>query len=98
MEHSDELIILFLFEIYLFQTRRTISKDLVIEDDQKQPMSALIVFAESIRFLKDHFLTSNQVSGFNFENKDVHYVLTIPAIWEDRAKQFMRKAAEQVNV
>ena len=28
---------------------------------------------------------------------DVHWVLTVPAIWDDAAKQFMREAAEKVN-
>jgi hypothetical protein len=27
---------------------------------------------------------------------DIHWVLTVPAIWKDNAKQFMREAAQQV--
>jgi hypothetical protein len=29
---------------------------------------------------------------------DIHWVLTVPAIWKDNAKQFMREAAQQVFV
>lgn len=30
--------------------------------------------------------------------EDVKFVLTVPAIWTDRSKQFMRVAAIQVNI
>lgn len=70
----------------------------MIEDEQGKPMSALIVFAESIRYLKDQFLQNTQVQGLKFDpNNDIHWVLTVPAIWTDRAKQFMREAAKQVS-
>jgi hypothetical protein len=31
------------------------------------------------------------------EPKDIRWVLTVPAIWSDAAKQFMRKSANLVN-
>jgi hypothetical protein len=31
-----------------------------------------------------------------FSNDDIHWVLTVPAIWDLKAKQFMRDAAEKV--
>jgi len=37
--------------------------------------------------------------GFRFTNvvdQDYHWVITVPAIWVDGAKQFMREAAEMV--
>lgn len=33
-----------------------------------------------------------------FTNDDFHWVLTVPAIWDLKAKQFMRDAAEKVHV
>ena len=54
-------------------------------------MLALEVFGESIRYLKDHAL--RQLDG---PDKDIQWVLTVPAIWDDSAKQFMRLAAEKV--
>jgi len=35
--------------------------------------------------------------GALFSDSDYHWVLTVPAIWEDAAKQFMREAAEKVG-
>lgn len=34
-------------------------------------------------------------SGYTIE--DVHFIITIPAVWTDAAKQFMREAALEVN-
>lgn len=34
----------------------------------------------------------------SISNSDILWVLTVPAIWSDSAKQFMRLAAVQVNV
>jgi hypothetical protein len=49
--------------------------------------------------------TSSQIAGFqNFQDRvpqlqdeDIHWVLTVPAIWDEVAKKFMRKSAEEVN-
>jgi hypothetical protein len=35
--------------------------------------------------------------GFEIEPKDIRWVLTVPAIWSEAAKQFMRKSANLVN-
>ena len=36
-------------------------------------------------------------AGSEFENSDVRWVITVPAIWKQPAKQFMRQAAYQVS-
>lgn len=63
-------------------------------------MGAIIVFSYSIRYLKDHLLekllTSNL--GDKVTVDDIDFVLTVPAIWDDTAKMFMREAAIQVRV
>ena len=60
-------------------------------------MNALTVFTMSIKYLKEHLLNTlgNRASGVT--DRDVHWVLTVPAIWNDNAKQFMREAAEKVK-
>lgn len=59
-------------------------------------MYALNVFSQSIRYLKDAFLRQNNDAGFNWEEQDIRWVLTVPAIWPEEAISFMRKAAEEV--
>ena len=34
----------------------------------------------------------------SLKDKDVNYVLTVPAIWNDMAKRFMREAAVEVFI
>ena len=41
-------------------------------------------------------ISENRVAGLKPD--DIHWVLTVPAIWNDSAKQFMRLAAEQVTI
>eukprot|EP00105_Crassostrea_gigas_P002759 XP_011415405.1 PREDICTED: heat shock 70 kDa protein 12A [Crassostrea gigas] len=61
-------------------------------------MYALNVFSQSIRYLKDAFLRQNNDAGFNWEEQDIRWVLTVPAIWPEEAISFMRKAAEEAGI
>lgn len=60
----------------------------------------MIVFSYSIRYLKDHLL--EKLFSSNLGDKvtvdDINFVLTVPAIWDDTAKMFMREAAIEVRV
>lgn len=59
-------------------------------------MLAIDVFSASIKYLKDELLRRIQDAVKDFKPTDLSWVLTVPAIWEDGAKQFMRKAANKV--
>ncbi|XP_061185738.1 heat shock 70 kDa protein 12A-like [Saccostrea echinata] len=63
------------------------------EDGGEKSMDALIIFSASIKYLKEKMVDrcKQQVTGI--EEDDIHWVLTVPAIWSDPAKQFMREAA-----
>lgn len=61
-----------------------------------KPVLALKVFSLSIKFLKDACIKLMIDRGFTPETQDIKYVLTVPAIWSDRSKQFMRAAAKEV--
>lgn len=60
-------------------------------------MPAMKVFGEVIKYLKGHLLGALKKRGTLVDNSDIHWVLTVPAIWADSAKQFMREAAYEVN-
>lgn len=51
------------------------------------------MFTHSIRFLKDHLMEEIKKSIVGATSSDVEFVLTVPAIWGDKAKMFMREAA-----
>lgn len=57
---------------------------------------AMRVFSEAIRYLKDHLLTTCKQRVEVLE-KDIRWIITVPAIWDDNAKQFMREAAVEVS-
>jgi hypothetical protein len=46
--------------------------------------------------MKDHLLSEIQKGEICVKPEEIRWVLTVPAIWDDRAKRFMRDAAEQV--
>ncbi|KAJ8297866.1 hypothetical protein KUTeg_024397 [Tegillarca granosa] len=61
-------------------------------------MKAIDVFSHCIRYLKDEMfkIISDRVTSI--DPSDIMYVLTVPAIWDDSSKQFMRQAAVQAGI
>lgn len=68
-----------------------------VEDITGKQMDALPVFSFAIRYLWNHFLKEMKERAQIVLPKEIRYVITVPAIWEDRAKQFMREAAIMVS-
>lgn len=59
---------------------------------------AIEVFAHALRFFKDHCLLElSDQSSTRILNDDIRWVITVPAIWRQPAKQFMRQAAYKVS-
>jgi hypothetical protein len=72
----------------------------MLEGENGLLMPALMVFSESIKYLRGHLenhLQSKQGIG-GIQASEVDWVLTVPAIWTDPAKQFMREAANLVCI
>lgn len=62
-------------------------------------MLALKVFAHALRFFKSHCLQElSDQSSTRIVNDDIRWVITVPAIWRQPAKQFMRQAAYEVSI
>ena len=73
-----------------------LTRESLIEDDKGKKMEAMKVFSAAIGYLKDHFLSTCENQLTDIEDSDIIWVLTVPAIWSDPSKQFMREAAEKV--
>ena len=72
----------------------------MIEDESGgKKLLAKTVFSLSIRYLKEDLikLSESRITGGGLRDEDIHWVLTVPAIWNDAAKQFMREAADEVS-
>lgn len=61
-------------------------------------MAALIVFTESLKYLIDFLLNDARKQQSEIHLQDIKWIVTVPAIWSDPAKAFMRKAAVGVHV
>ncbi|CAG2199864.1 unnamed protein product [Mytilus edulis] len=75
-----------------------ISRRLKIKDAKGDRMLAMKVFAESIRFLKNNFLETLEMRISSIPSHYISWVLTVPAVWTDTAKQFMRLAALEAGI
>ena len=74
-----------------------ISETFEIPDDRNiVSIPAIDLFAFTIKAIKDHFEKAAEGRGLTFISDNVLYVLTVPAIWSESAKEFMKKAAKKV--
>ena len=76
---------------------QTLNRTFEIEDEMGKFLPAIDVFSASIRYLKDHLMGECRKQLPDVINdSDIRWVLTVPAIWNEPAKQFMREAAVKV--
>jgi molecular chaperone DnaK (HSP70) len=73
-----------------------LSRESKIKTVDGKEMSASRIIALSINFLRESLVSvlCNRINGFREE--DISWVITLPAIWSDAAKQFMKEAARMV--
>ena len=70
---------------------------MIIENVAGKSVPAMKVFGTSIRALMNHLFLTFTERGIEIEPMDIRWVLAVPALWSDAAKQFMRKSAYLVN-
>ncbi|KAL3880082.1 hypothetical protein ACJMK2_032351 [Sinanodonta woodiana] len=63
-----------------------------------KPFPAIKIFSCAIEYLVNHMLSTMEGKMVGVKREDVHWVLTVPAIWDDKAKNFMRTAAEMAGI
>ncbi|XP_052778695.1 heat shock 70 kDa protein 12B-like [Mya arenaria] len=96
-EEHDKWYFFKRFKMKLYD--KDIKRDMEIEDETGKKLKANFVFSVAIRFLKDDLLKSieERVKG-GCRPEEISWVLTVPAIWDDGAKQFIRESAESVRI
>ncbi|VDI22969.1 Hypothetical predicted protein [Mytilus galloprovincialis] len=95
-ESMDEFYYFRRFKMTLHNER--LSLDTEIKEECGKKMKALDVFCMSIKYLKEEVIKKLQSRFLSTKEEDIQYVLTVPAIWADQAKFFMRKAAEKAGI
>ncbi|XP_060590199.1 heat shock 70 kDa protein 12A-like, partial [Ruditapes philippinarum] len=73
-------------------SRKDITRNTEIEDDKGRKMKAIDVIGSAIKYIKDYLLNKLEQTT-DISNEDIHWVLSVPAIWTDPAKQLMEDAA-----
>ncbi|XP_056245655.1 heat shock 70 kDa protein 12A-like [Seriola aureovittata] len=86
------------FKMSLYGTQ--LDRNMMIPAANGKSMNALKVFTAALRFLKEDALDtiSAHTSGRQYIASDFTWVLTVPAIWDVAAKQFMREAATEAGI
>ncbi|XP_052761219.1 heat shock 70 kDa protein 12B-like [Mya arenaria] len=82
----------------VLHNNKHLTKDVTVEDFCGKQMTAFPLFVMSIKYLREHLLKAVTMQRIGIEETDIFYVLTIPAIWDDNAKQFMRDAAVAAEI
>ncbi|XP_052779004.1 heat shock 70 kDa protein 12A-like [Mya arenaria] len=79
--------------------KQKLNRNSMLEDENGRKLLARTVFALSIKYLKEDLLVvSNDRIADAVLPSEIHWVLTVPAIWDNAAKQFMREAAEEAGI
>ncbi|CAC5408537.1 unnamed protein product [Mytilus coruscus] len=71
---------------------------MTLEDITGKSVPAIDVFALSIKALVNHLMDALESRGTGVISNDIQWVLTVPAIWTDNSKLFMRKSAEKAGI
>ena len=76
-----------------------LTKDTMIPDiTGKKEVKAIDVFKHAIKYFRDLMLSTIDKKGLGVKETNIRWVLTVPAIWSDSAKQFMTEAAVLVSM
>ncbi|XP_062580516.1 heat shock 70 kDa protein 12A-like [Saccostrea cucullata] len=87
------------FKMKLYEKNVTLENaELLLEDDQGRKKPALTVFADCIRSLKDSLFNNLEEQGINISTDKVRFILTVPAIWNDKSRGFMINAAKEAGI
>ncbi|OWF54173.1 heat shock 70 kDa protein 12A-like [Mizuhopecten yessoensis] len=92
------------FKMRLYQetendrVQNDIRRDTEVDDIFGKPISLVYLIETSILYLKTHLLDQLNSRGFDTTVTDVRWVITVPAVWTDQAKQIMRECAFKAGI
>ncbi|XP_035679344.1 heat shock 70 kDa protein 12A-like [Branchiostoma floridae] len=87
------------FKMSLHSDHAGITRDVLLTAANGRTLPALDVFSHALKFLSDHLRDAVKIStGADIEAHNIRWVITVPAIWNDAAKQFMREAAYKAGI
>lgn len=85
------------FKMELYRQKR-LTMETELEDVEGKSMSAFRLFSESIGYLKQRLMGDVRNTNSKIQDDDIFWILTVPAIWSEPAKRFMREAANKAGI
>jgi len=71
----------------------------MLVDRFDKKMLAIDVLTAAIKYIREFVLQEMEKRGIKQLNEhEINWVITVPAIWSNAAKQFMRQAAQLVGI
>ncbi|XP_052813117.1 heat shock 70 kDa protein 12A-like [Mya arenaria] len=80
------------------EAQTTLSPLLRIKDISEKELDARTIFSLAIKYFKDIAVETVDLSTLGLKEEYIQWMITIPAIWSDYAKQFMRQAAKDAGI
>ncbi|KAK3606388.1 hypothetical protein CHS0354_042027 [Potamilus streckersoni] len=82
----------------MLHKQKDLKREAKIETQDGKVCKAKKIFTFSIKYLKEHMEEAMKIRGLDIRADEMAWVLTLPAIWTDSAKQFMREAATDAGI
>ncbi|KAK3611842.1 hypothetical protein CHS0354_040516 [Potamilus streckersoni] len=99
-DDADELNTWYYFRRFkMLLHDRKIKRDMMLESENSKTLPAMRVFALTIKYLMNDILVDIGKKMMDvLDESHIRWVLTVPAIWDETAKQFMREAATEAGI
>ncbi|XP_060597228.1 heat shock 70 kDa protein 12A-like [Ruditapes philippinarum] len=85
------------FKMKIYQESK-IEREMVVKDISGKPLEAMTVFSIAIKHLKHEASKIVLDSILGLKETDIQWMITIPAISSDSARQFMREASTKAGI
>ncbi|XP_071156538.1 heat shock 70 kDa protein 12A-like [Mytilus edulis] len=85
------------FKMQLY-TKKGIDKDMMLKDINGREMKASDIFACCIEYIKNKVFVRVEEAVRGLTEEQIHWMITVPAIWNESARQFMREAATKAGI
>ena len=96
-ENQGQMMLFTNFKMDLHSERATATPQAIAANGRKWPL--LQVISAALKFVKDEAMAEvNKAQPKDLTADEIRRVVTVPAIWRDAAKGFMRKAAHQAGL
>ena len=78
---------------------KDIGRDTMVKAANGKELPAMLIFSLTLDYFRNHALRElTDATGSKICDQEVCWVITVPAIWRQKAKQFMREAAYKVGL